>query len=165
MFQKLRSDLVRELSPVRLLLVNAGGFSSNGVNPLLSLGRNGNQIEQLRDSGVECIAFSASKSQEVSSVAEKLGIALHEAISDQTEFYSKMKTEYALMDNEIALICRDEADLQIMKKVSFTAVTPEAPLRVKCESYYAAYGTGGHAVREIASLIIKSKQYPNGWSE
>ena len=55
MFQKLRSDLVRELSPIRLLLVNAGGFSSNGVNPSLSLGLNGNQIEQLRDSGVVCI--------------------------------------------------------------------------------------------------------------
>ncbi len=165
MFQKLRSDLVRELSPIRLLLVNAGGFSSNGVNPSLSPGHNGNQIEQLRDYGVECIAFSRAKSQEISSVAENLGIALHEAISDKTEFYSKMKSEYSLLDNEIAIICRDEADLQIMKKVSFTAVTPDAPIEVKSESYYAAYGTGGHAVREIASLIIKSKRYPNGWSE
>jgi len=165
MFQKLRSDLVRELSPIRLLLVNAGGFSSNGVNPSLSLGLNGNQIEQLRDSGVDCVAFSGSKSQEISSIAEHLGIELHEAVPEIKQFYSKMKSEFSLSDHEIAFICRDEADLQIMKKVSFTAVTPDAPLEVKSESYYAAYGVGGHAVREIASLIIKSKRYPNGWSE
>jgi 3-deoxy-D-manno-octulosonate 8-phosphate phosphatase KdsC-like HAD superfamily phosphatase len=165
MFQKLRSDLVRELSPIRLLLVNAGGFSSNGVNPSLSLGLNGNQIEQLRGSGVECIAFSGARSEDISSVAENLGIELHEAVSEITQFYSKMKAEFSLSDNEIAFICRDYADLPVMKNVSFTAVTPDAPLEVKSESYYAAYGVGGYAVREIASLIIKSKRYPNGWSE
>ena len=165
MFQKLRSDIVKELSPIRLLLVNADGFSSNGVNPPLSLGHNGNQIELLRDSGVECIAFSGARSEDISSVAENLGIELHEAVVEITQFYSKMKSEFSLSDHEIAFICRDYTDLPIMKNVSFTAVTPDAPLEVKSESYYAAYGVGGYAVREIASLIIKSKRYPNGWSE
>jgi len=165
MFQKLRSDILRELSPIRLLLVNAGGFSSNGVNPSLSFGLNGNQIELLRDVGVECIAFSQTRSEDISTVAENLGIELHEAESEITQFYFKMKSEFSLLDHEIAFICRDHADLPVMKNVSFTAVTPDAPLEVKSASYYAAYGSGGHAVREIASLIIKSKRYPNGWSE
>jgi 3-deoxy-D-manno-octulosonate 8-phosphate phosphatase KdsC-like HAD superfamily phosphatase len=94
-----------------------------------------------------------------------LGIELHEAVPEITQFYSKMKAEFPLSDHEIAFICRDYSDLPIMKNVSFTAVTPDAPLEVKSESYYAAYGTGSYAVREIASLIIKSKRYPNGWSE
>jgi len=165
MFQKLRSDLVKELSTIRLLLVNANGFSSNGVNPPSKMKLNGNQIELLRDSGVECVAFSGAKSEEISSAAEYLGIELHEAVSEKTEFYSKMKSEFSLTDHEIALICRDYTDLPIMKIVTFTAVTPDAPLEVKSESYYATYGIGSHAVREIAGLIIKSKRYPNGWSE
>lgn len=164
MFQKLRSDLVKELSPIRLLLVNADGFNSNGASPM-KLGLNGNSLELLKDEGVECIAFSAKKSQKISSVAERLGIALHEAVSDKTEFYSKMKSEYSLLDNEIALICRDQADLQIMKKVSFSASTADSPLEIKSESYYPTYCTGSHAVSEIAELIIKSKRYPDGWSE
>ncbi len=165
MFQKLRSDLVKELSPIRLLLVNADGFSPNGTGPSNIIGLNGNSVELLRDEGVECIAFSSAASQEISSVAESMGIALHEAVSDKTIFYSKMKSEYSLLDKEIALICRDKADLQIMKKVSFTASAADSPLEIKSESYYAAYGTGSHAVGEIAELIIKSKIYPNGWSE
>ena len=164
MCQKLRSDLVKELSPIRLLLVNADGFSSNGASPI-KLGLNGNSIELLKDDGVECIAFSTEKSHEISSVAESLGIALHEAVSDKTEFYSKMKSEFSLLDNEIALICRDDADLQIMKKVSFSASTADSPLEIKSESYYPTYGVGNHAVCEIAELIIKSKRYPDGWSE
>jgi len=165
MFQKLRSDLVKELSLIRLLLVNADGFSPNGTGSSNVIGLNGNSVELLRDEGIEVIAFSSAASQEISSVAESMGIALHEAVSDKTIFYSKMKSEYSLLDKEIALICRDEADLQIMKKVSFTASAADSPLEIKSESYYAAYGTGSHAVGEIAELIIKSKIYPNGWSE
>ena len=165
MFQKLRSDLVKELSSIKLLLVNADGFSSNGASPLLNMDLNGNTIELLKDTGVECVAFSGSKSQEISTVAEDLGVVLYEAVTDRSEFYLKMKSEYSLLDHEIAIIYRDNNDLQIIKNVSFSAVTPDAPLEVKAESYYAAYGNGGHAVKEIAALIIKSKNYPDGWSE
>ena len=165
MFQKLRSDLVEELSAIRLLLVNADGFSRNGTTHSRAIGFNGNSIELLRNEGVNCIAFSAVKSQEISTVAESLGIELHEAVSEKLEFYSKMKTEFSLNDNEIAVICRDNDDLIIMKKASFSAATAEAPLVVKSKSYYPTYNTGGHAVEEIAELIIKSKRYPDGWSE
>ena len=165
MFQKLRSDLVKELGDIRLLLVNAGGFGSNGAGRSLNMGLNGNKIDLLRDSGVECVAFSEAKSQEISSVAEELGIVLYEGISERSRFYAKIKSEFSLQDHEVALICRDSNDLTIMKNVSFSAVTPDAPLKVKSESYYATYCSGGHAVKEIAALIIKSKRYPNGWSE
>ena len=165
MFQKLRSDLVKELSPIRLLLVNADGFRSNGSAASIKAKYNGNSIELLRGEGVECVAFSAKKSQSISSVAESLGIALYEAVTDREEFYSKMKAEYSVMDNEIALICGDGGDLEIMKRIIFSAVTPGAPLNVKLDSYYPTYTDGGEAVKEIAELIIKAKKYPDGWSE
>ncbi len=165
MFRKLRSDLLEELSPIKLLLVNAEGFSTNGTGASNGAGLNGRTVEILRDEGVQCIAFCAEKSEEVSTVAESLGIELHEAVSERSEFYSRMKSELLLHDSEIALICRDKDDLVIMKKASFTAVTPEAPFNVKSESYYPTYNTGGGAVEEIAELIIKSKRYPDGWSE
>lgn len=165
MFQKLRSDLVKELVPIKLLLVNADGFSLNGRGSHVKLNLNGNTIDQLRDEGVECIAFSGNKSQEISSVAESLGIELHEAVSEKAEFYFKMKSEFSLLDNEVALICRDNGDLQIMKKVSFSASTPDSTMELKSASYYPTYNIGSHAVYEIAELIIKSKRYPDGWSE
>lgn len=165
LFQKLRSDLTHKLSNVKLLLVNAEGFSLNGSDHKGNSTGNGNAIEELRDSEVECVAFSESSSEEISSVAESLGVMLHQGIAQKSAFYNKIKKEYSVSDNEIAFICRDDSDLPIIQRVSFSAVTGDADLDVKKESYYAAYGNGQRALTEIARLIVKAKNYPSGWSE
>lgn len=164
MYQKLRSDLVHKLSGVRLILVNADGFV-HGVNGSDANSLNGHHIKELREHDVEFIAFSANKSQAISSVAEKIGIVLYEGISEKSEFLSKMKTEYSVSDDEVACICIDESDLPIVNRVVFSAVMPAAPLSVKGESYFPTYCAGSEAVSEIAELILKAKKYPGGWSE
>ncbi len=165
LFQKLRSDLTLKLSNIKLLLVNAEGFSLNGSGQKGTAVSNGNALEDLRDSEVECIAFSESSSEEISTVAESLGVMLHQGVTQRITFYNKIKEEYSVTDSEIAFICRDDSDLPIIQRVSFSAVTGDAPLDVKKESYYAAYGTGQLALTEIAFLISKAKNYPSGWSE
>ncbi|MEQ9617860.1 MAG: hypothetical protein RIG61_01650 [Deltaproteobacteria bacterium] len=165
MFQKLRSDLFLKFSQIKLVLVNADGFVTDGPESANGSFINGNHIEELREYDVELIAFSETKSQTVSSVAEKLGIVLHQGISEKSLFYTKIKEEYSVSDNEIALICRDDADLPLVRKVIFSAVTPEAPLPVKAQAYFATYSAGSGAVGEIAALIVKAKKYPGGWSE
>ena len=161
LFQKLRSDLALRLSNVKLLLVNAGGFTVNGksANSIV------HSIESLRESEVECVSYSESTSQEISAVAESLGIVLHQGVGDKTAFYKKIKEEYSLNDSDIALISAEENDFPIIERVNFSAAAHDAPLDVKKESYYAAYGTGQSAISEIASLITKAKNYPSGWSE
>lgn len=161
MFKKLRSDLTLRLSNVKLLLVNAGGFSENGK----SHGDIARAIETLRESEVECVTFSESTSGEISTVAESLGVVLHQGISEKLAFYKKIKEEYALTDSEIAFISLDMTDMPIIERVNFSAAAHEAPLEVKKESYYAAYGAGQSAVSEISALITKAKNYPSGWSE
>lgn len=165
MFQKLRSDLTLKLSNVKLLLVNAEGFSLNGSAQKSTIVNNGNTIEELRDVEVECVAYSESSSEEISTVAESLGVVLHQGVTQKTAFYKKIKEEYSVSDSEIAFICRNGSDLPIMERVNFSAVTADASLDVKKESFYAAYGNGQSAVAEIASLIAKAKNYPSGWSE
>lgn len=166
MFQKLRADLVSKLAGIKLLLVNAGGWGVNGdVSLPCDLGINGNHKGALFENGVNCIAYCEGVSQEISSVAESLSVELHQGISNKSNFYSKIKSECCLSDFEIVLICRDSSDLCIVDKVNFSAVTPEAPLEVKSHSYFATYEAGVGALGEIASLIIKAKTYPSGWSE
>lgn len=165
MFQKLRSDLTLKLSNVKLLLVNAEGFSLNGSDQKSAVVSNGNTIEELRDVEVECVAYSESSSEEISTVAESLGVVLHQGVTQKMGFYKKIKEEYSVSDSEIAFICRDESDLPIMERVNFSAVTADASLDVKKESFYAAYGRGQSALTEIARLIAKAKNYPSGWSE
>jgi YrbI family 3-deoxy-D-manno-octulosonate 8-phosphate phosphatase len=165
MFQKLRTDLVKKLSGVKLILINAEGFSPGDIHNHGANGLNGFHIRELRNNDVELIAFSRSKSELISSVAERLGIELHQGVSENTHFYHGVKKDYTVSDEEVAFICRDYEDLPVMKSVNFTAVTPEAPLHVKAESYFVTYSEGGGAVNEVAALILKAKKYPGGWSE
>jgi len=165
MFLKLRSDLTLKLADIKLLLINAEGFSANGSGGGRIASSNGNCVNELKDSEVECVAFSGSASQDISTVAENLGVVLYQGVSDNAGFYSKIKKEYSVGDSEVAFICRDNTDIPIIQKVSFSAVTPDAALDVKKESYYASYGVGQRAVTEIADLILRAKYYPNGWSE
>lgn len=165
MFLKLRSDLTLKLADIKLLLINAEGFSSNGSGKAHVVSSNGNCVNGLKDSEVECVALSESASQEISTVAENLGVVLYQGVSEKAGFYSKIKQEYTVRDGEVAFICRDKTDLPIIQQAGFSAVTPDAHLDVKKESYYAAYGVGQKAVAEIASLILQAKYYPSGWSE
>ena len=165
MFQKLRSDLLIRLGGIKALLVNAEGFAGNGRtgNGIIAKGRN--LIESLSEAEVICVAYSNSTSQEISSVAEALGIELHQNVSDPHKFYSYIKDEYSLQDGDIALIFRDCNDIKVAKMVNMPVASSGAPLEVKSEAYYACYHDGPCSVSELAELIITAKTYPGGWSE
>ena len=90
---------------------------------------------------------------------------LHQGVKEKLAFYKKIKEEYSVTDTEIAFICRDDSDVPLMRRVNFSAVSGDAGLDVKKESYYAAYGKGQSALSEIASLISRAKNYPSGWYE
>ena len=165
MFRKLRTDLFKKLAGVKLVLVNADGFISDGELVNGAHGANGIYVRELRGNDVEFVAFSRSRDELVSSAAERLGIVLHQGISENSGFYKRIKEDYAVSDDEVAFICRDFKDLPIMRMVNFSAAAPDAPLEVKAESYFAAYTLGSGVVSEIASLILTAKKYPGGWSE
>ncbi len=165
MFQKLRTDLVKKLAGIKLILVNADGFISDDEPVHGAHGPNGFHILALKGNDVEFVAFSKSKNELISAAAERLGITLHQGISENSRFYAGIKEDYAVTDDQVAFICRDHADIPVMKRVIFTAVTQDAPLEVKAESYFAAYSAGSGAVSEIAALILVAKKYPGGWSE
>lgn len=164
MFQKLRGDLVKRLAGIKLILVNADGFMSDAAVHGADC-PNGFHIRALKGNDVEFVAFSKSGDGLISSAAERLGITLHQGVAECSRFYSGIKNDYAVSDHEVAFICRDHTDIPVMKKVIFTAVTPDAPLQVKAESYFAAYTAGIGAVSEVAAMILVAKRYPGGWSE
>jgi 3-deoxy-D-manno-octulosonate 8-phosphate phosphatase KdsC-like HAD superfamily phosphatase len=165
MFQKLRTDLYKKLAGIKLVLINADGFISDGAGAGWDQVKNGHHIRALMGSDVEFVAYSKSEDELISSAAERLGITLHRGVTENPRFYSAVKNDYSVSDEEIAFICRDHEDIPVMKRAVFTAVTPDAPLHVKAESYFAAYTMGSGVVSEVAELILTAKKYPGGWSE
>ena len=164
MFQKLRTDLVKKLAGVRLVLVNADGFARGHANGNGSL-PDAKYVSALRDGGVEFAAFSKSKSNAISSVAETLGIELHQGVPEALGLYDALKSELGVADKDVAFLCGGESDIPLIGKAGFSAAPPDAPLGVKARSYFVTYHTGGPAVNEIASLIYVAKKHHGGWSE
>ncbi len=164
MFQKLRTDLVKKLAGIRLVLVNADGFGDARENGNGSL-PDGKYISALKESGVEFVAFSKSSSSAASSVAESLGIELREGVAEALALYDSLTSELGIADKDVALISGDESDMLLIARAGFSAAQPEAPLGVKSRSYFVTYHSGGPAVGEIASLIYAAKKHPDGWSE
>ncbi len=164
MFQKLRTDLVKKLAGVRLVLVNADGFARGHANGNGSL-PDAKYVSALRDGGVEFAAFSRSKSNAISSVAETLGIELHQGVPEALGLYDALKSELGVADKDVAFLCGGESDIPLIGKAGFSAAPPDAPLGVKARSYFVTYHSGRPAVNEIASLIYVAKKHHGGWSE
>jgi len=163
MLIKLRTDLIQKLSKIKLLLINADGFIKRDLislylnNPGM---RNGHHIYTLKKVGIESVAFSNKTSNEISSIINRLGIDIfYHGISRNFNFYSKLKSELSVLDENIAFFCWDHSDLDIAKNVSFSVSPADAPLEVKANSYYVTYGIGEEAVREIAELIVRAKNH------
>lgn len=164
MFQKLRTDLVKKLAGVRLVLVNADGFTHGHANGNGGL-PDAKYISALKHGGVEFAAFSKSRSNAISSVAETLGIELHQGLSEALGLYDALKSELGVADKDVAFLCGGESDIPLIGKAGFSAAPPDAPLGVKARSYFVTYHSGRPAVNEIASLIYVAKKHHGGWSE
>ena len=163
MLIKLRTDLIEKLSKIKLLLINAEGFIKRDLislylnNPGM---RNGHHIYTLKKVGIESVAFSKRTSNEISSIINRLGIDIfYHGMSKNFNFYSKLKSEFSVSDENIAFFCWDHSDLEIVRNVSFSLTPADSPLEIKANSYYVTYGVGEEAVREIAELIVKAKNH------
>lgn len=162
-FQKLRTDLRKKLSVIRLLLINADVFLSEirfSLYAKNTLPSDGSEIKTLRKLGVKVIAFSTKKSEALDPIINRLGVEiLHRNILNKSVFYAELKAEHSVLGNEIAFLGGDFSDLSIIDAVNFPVAAADAPLEVKTKSYYVAYGVGEGAVREVAELILKARNY------
>ncbi|MGE5446328.1 MAG: hypothetical protein ACM3SR_17305 [Ignavibacteriales bacterium] len=164
MLERLRTDLVWKLNPIRLLIINADGLLTenpyNVKNPGL---KNGDAARALRDLGIKIAGFSVRKSETISSMGTRLGIEpLHQGISQKSQLYYKIKSKHLILDGEVAFIGGDFSDLPIIEKVSFSAAPSDAAFEVKARSYYVTYGNGEGAIREVAELILRARNHSGG---
>ena len=161
MLVKLRSDLVKRLTPVKLLLINADGFlTENLISFYLNHPgiKNGYHINKLRMLGVDSIAYSIKSSNKVNSIISRLGIDFfHQGISQTVDFYTDIKKERSVINENVACFGWHRSDIELINSANFSFAPANAPLEVKADSYYVTYKTGEDAVREGAHLISRVK--------
>lgn len=156
MLERLRTDLVRRLKPIKLLIINADGLLTE--NPYSAGFKNGDAIRALRDLGIRIAGFSVRKSETLFSIGSQIGIEpLYQAISQKSQFYYKIKSKHLISDDGVAFLGWDLSDLPIIEKASFSIAPSDAALEVRAMSYYVTYCNGEGAVREAAELILKAR--------
>ena len=166
MLERLRTDLVGKLTPIKLLIINAGVLlTENQISyDVKNLGfSNGDALKALKRLGVKIIAFSTRKSETLSSIGNRLGIELfYFVVSPKSQLYYNIKVAHSVSDREVAFIGGDFFDIPVIEKAGFSVAPADAILEVKSRSYYITYGNGEGAVREVAELILRAKHYSSG---
>lgn len=125
--------------------------------------RDGMGVERLRKvAGIQTGIVSGELSPSLRKRAEKLGIEeLHLGIKDKPAVLREIMGRLKISAAEIAFIGDDVNDIEALKAVGLSACPSDAMPEVREVCHYTCQLPGGHgAFRELAELIITSKQSP-----
>jgi len=116
-------------------------------------------VELLSKFNVKTIFLTRENSKIVKKRAQKIRIVdLYSNVLNKEKLLPKFLKNYSVKTNEIAYIGDDVNDIEIMKKVGFSATPSDGNFEVKKISDYICKNSGGNgAFREFSDLIIKSK--------
>jgi len=76
---------------------------------------------------------------------------------EKSEFYSAMKLELSLADDEVAVFGCDADDVPIIEAAGFSAVPLGAAIDVRSSAYYVASGAPVDSLAEVVDIILRAK--------
>lgn len=134
--------------------------------------KDGQIIAHLKKAGFVVGAITGRDSKVVKNRCEELKLDFHyHGSSNKLVQYEKIKTDYALDDEQIAYMGDDIIDLPILIRCGLSATPQDARTYIKEHVDYVSPSLGGHgALRDFADLILKEqnlldtiiKQYTKG---
>lgn len=163
--------MVRKLDPlltnIKIVLTDVDGVLTDGGMYYTNKGdimkkfhaRDGMGITILRENNIPVIIVTKEKTIIVKKWAKKMKVLkIFEGVKQKETMIKKIKQEFGINASEIAFIGDDINDIELIKKVGFSAVPKDANSVVKKYSKYVCETKGGDGVlREITDLIIATK--------
>lgn len=162
--QKLSSKLKLVLTDVDGVLTDNGVYYSDAGEVLKKFSiRDGMGVERLRKAGIETGIITGELSPSVQRRAEKLKITeLHLGIKNKVLLIDEILERKNLHPSEVAFIGDDVNDIEIMKRVGFSACPVDAMPQVISIVHYHCQTKGGYgAFRELAEFIIEACKLHN----
>ncbi len=119
--------------------------------------RDGLGLIRLQEAGYEVGIITTSKADDIRERAKNLGIKwFYEGIKDKIIAFEEIVKKSGIRPEEIAYIGDDYPDLEVLKKVGFSATVPESFTDIKAAVDYTTKRPGGvGAVREVCELVLK----------
>jgi 3-deoxy-D-manno-octulosonate 8-phosphate phosphatase (KDO 8-P phosphatase) len=169
---ELKEDLRERARKVKLLMLDVDGVLTDGRIIYDSHGRDmkffdvhdGLGVYALKKAGIPTILITAKGSKAIKPRAKDMQVeAVFENISPKSAALKKILKKYKVKKDEVCFVGDDLVDLCLMKKVGFSVAVFNACPEIKQSASYITLREGGRgAVREVAELILKSK---DKWKE
>jgi len=121
--------------------------------------RDGMGINLLLRNGIKTIIITKEDSNIVKFWAQEMNISkVYSGIKIKEKELGEICKFYKIMPSEIAFIGDDVNDIELMKKVGFSATPFDGILQAKKTANYVCKTSGGNgSFREIADLILREK--------
>ena len=106
--------------------------------------------------GIIPVIITARESEIVNKRARELNVnEVYQGVANKEEIYEMIKEKYCLSDEEIIYMGDDLNDLEIIKKVRFSACPKDAVETIRKECTYVSEKNGGQgAVRDIIEKYL-----------
>jgi 3-deoxy-D-manno-octulosonate 8-phosphate phosphatase (KDO 8-P phosphatase) len=156
----------QQAAKIKLLLLDVDGVLTNGQiiydgtgNELKMFNvRDGHGLKLIQRAGIKVGIITGRKSEVVARRAAELGIEiLYQGALNKLEPYREIVSQSGLAAEQIAYVGDDLIDLQVLRRVGFSATVADADAEVRQRVDYVASLPGGcGAVREICDLLLKA---------
>ena len=162
---KLNSKIKSKIKKIKLVVTDVDGVLTDGGMYYSEKGeilkkfntRDGMAVELLLEKGLKTVFVTKESTKIASKRAKKVHAALSlSGIKNKESILSKLNKKFRIRNDEIAYIGDDINDINIMKKIGFSAAPIDANQIVKRIADHVCKTKGGNGVlREVADLIIE----------
>ena len=155
---------IRKPKNIKILLTDVDGVLTDGGMYYNSKGdfmkkfhaRDGMGVTLLRKKGIPTIIVTKEKTDIVRKWASKMKIAkIFDGIQNKEKIVDEICKKYKVTISQIGYIGDDVNDIELLKKVGFSATPKDGIIKVQKIVDYVCKKNGGEgAFREIADLLI-----------
>ena len=155
---------IRKPKNIKILLTDVDGVLTDGGMYYNSKGdfmkkfhaRDGMGVALLRKKGIPTIIVTKEKTDIVRKWASKMKIAkIFDGIQNKEKIVDEICKKYKVTASQIGYIGDDVNDIELLKKVGFSATPKDGIIEVRKIVDYICKKNGGEgAFREIADLLI-----------
>ena len=160
----MESEIITKCKKINILLTDVDGVLTDGGMYYSSKGdvmkkfhaRDGMGVTLLRKKGIPTIIVTKEKTDMVRKWANKMKVVeLFDGIQNKEKIVDVICKKYKVSVDQIGYIGDDVNDIELLKKVGFSATPKDGIIKVqKIVDYVCKKNGGKGAFREIADLLI-----------
>ena len=160
----MESKIITKCKKINILLTDVDGVLTDGGMYYSSKGdvmkkfhaRDGMGVTLLRKKGIPTIIVTKEKTDMVRKWANKMKVVeLFDGIQNKEKIVDVICKKYKVSVDQIGYIGDDVNDIELLKKVGFSATSKDGIIKVqKIVDYVCKKNGGKGAFREIADLLI-----------